>query len=66
MKRGPKLAGFRKEEQSLQFVAVPRRHVWNKKLLVLQRRSYGLLRSLSFEYFVPFPVSSSANPLSVI
>ena len=28
--------------------------------------SYDLLRSLSFEYLVPLPVSSSANPLSVI
>ena len=27
--------------------------------------SYDLLRSSSLEYFVPLPVSSSANPLSV-
>jgi hypothetical protein len=28
--------------------------------------TYDLLRSSSFEYLVPLPVSSSANPLSVI
>jgi hypothetical protein len=45
------------------------RSFWNGPLLCLLVRINGydfLLRSSSFEYLVPFPVSSSASPLSVI